>query len=82
MLADYCDCGTCGEILLSIVGEGHGDTLMQFVTAALKYYRQIGRWFILQLSIVFWGGEGHGDTLMQFVTAALKYYRQIGRWFI
>ena len=52
--------GPAGEILLSIVGEGHGDTLMQFVTAALKYYRQIGRWFILQLSIVFWGGRGTG----------------------
>ena len=32
-----------GKILLSLVGEGHRDTLIQFVGSALKFYKQKGR---------------------------------------
>jgi len=32
-----------GRILLSLVGEGHRETLLQFVGSALKFYKQKGR---------------------------------------
>ena len=32
-----------GKILLSLVGEGHRDTLLQFVGSALKFYKQKGK---------------------------------------
>lgn len=34
--------GPSGEILLSLVGEGHRQTLLHFVGAALKYYKDKG----------------------------------------
>lgn len=34
--------GPAGEILLSLVGEGHRDILVKFVGAALKYYKDKG----------------------------------------
>ena len=32
-----------GKILLSLIGEGHRDTLLQFVGSALNFYKQKGR---------------------------------------
>ena len=42
--------GPTGEILLSIVVEGHRKTLFDFVSAALKYFKETGMYFMLKLT--------------------------------
>lgn len=39
--------GPSGEILLSLVGEGHRQTLLHFVGAALKYYKDKGELVVI-----------------------------------
>ena len=44
--------GPNGQHLLSLVGEGHKETLMEFVGAALKWFKSTGMGYLLQSKII------------------------------